>query len=354
MSTGNPIPYDVKVRNPNNTMAPYGSIPVALYGITSSGEIIEGPEGPVGPAGPKGEKGDTGATGGPGTRGPAGLQGEVGPKGDQGERGPVGDVTAVVGPKGEPGEAGPQGVQGIQGPIGPQGDAGPKGDQGERGAVGPQGDPGVRGLQGLQGEAGLAGERGPKGDSGAAGEPGVKGEKGDAGATGPKGDTGAQGPQGEVGPRGLQGLQGTPGVSPPNVDQSGMLVLGRTVGVWGAPSSNGAQVLLTIPGTGLDVGFSRNTVDDTRAVIRSTVPGTSINFVSQASQMGTGAVGSRFGPSTDTVAAYGTLAFKNGDGNRQGWIDLIVTSGPATGHGYRVNLFFGTTLQATVSVTRIV
>ncbi|AWY05015.1 hypothetical protein SEA_PLATTE_36 [Microbacterium phage Platte] len=212
---GMPIPYDIKVRNPNNSAAPIGSIPVALYGLTASGsgeiEIIEGPQGPKGDKGDKGDRGDVGATGATGTRGPAGVQGDRGPQGERGERGPAGDVTAVVGPRGEPGPEGPQGVKGDvgdkgdKGDKGDPGDPGPKGDTGDRGETGPRGE---QGIQGLPGAAGAAGERGEKGDKGDKGDPGERGLQGIQGLQGPKGDRGATGEKGDPGEPGPQGPSG--------------------------------------------------------------------------------------------------------------------------------------------------
>ncbi|AXC37898.1 hypothetical protein SEA_JACKO_40 [Microbacterium phage Jacko] len=229
-------PYKVVVGDAVEN-APYGSIPIAMYGagVGGGGAYIPGPQGPEGPQGPAGPKGDKGATG------PQGVQGPAGPKGDQGIQGPPGDVLGVVGPQGPMGPAGPvgptgprgeagptgaQGETGAPGPAGPTGPTGPKGEKGDQGLQGPAGPQGIRGLQGPKGDPGLQGEPGEQGTPGPQGIQGPRGPKGDTGATGEKGNPGEPGPQG---PSGI-GIPVSPGLPGQVLVKTGT---GETQTAWG-------------------------------------------------------------------------------------------------------------------------
>lgn len=242
---GNPIPKIV-TRQGAAGVAPRGSIPVALFGLTGEGGGGEagpqgpqgepGPQGIQGPVGPQGPRGNTGATGAAGPTGPAGKDGLIGPTGPKGDKGDKGDAGAqgIQGLRGFTGETGIQGATGPAGERGPQGAAGATGPTGPAGLTGPKGDAGPIGPEGLVGPEGPIGLRGLKGDKGDKGDPGtqgIQGAQGATGLTGPKGDKGDPGIQGVQGPRGLVGETGIQGATGPAGER----------GPTGATGSDGAQ-----------------------------------------------------------------------------------------------------------------
>lgn len=322
------------------------------------GQVTPGPRGPEGPQGPKGDKGD------PGTRGPQGPEGTQGPEGLQG-------------PQGLPGEPGLDGTEGVQGPAGPRGadgtsividgysetidglpdltgnPAGPSYIVMETGHIyfwngtswtdggNVTGPAGADGLPGPQGPRGVQGPRGIQGVQGLPGQQGIRG---------------IQGPQGDKGETGEPGPQGVQGVSFSDLEENGTLRVGGTVGQIGAVESNPSTFSISIPGTGVFVGYYRYTADNTRFGIGHNSGATPVSFVAQMAFLTGGAdslkTEHKSGTTTTSYNEFQIASFANSVNRKQAYVDVFLTSGVGSGHAYRINLFFATT-RALISITRM-